>query len=70
MAEDAFDVQRITIRPGDILAVRVKGRLTGEMHDRIREVMLTALDKAGHPDTPVIVTPEEIGFAVIEKEPT
>jgi hypothetical protein len=70
MAEDAFDVQRITIKPGDILAVRVKGRLTLEMHDRILDTMSAALAKAGHPDTAVVVTPEEIGFAVIEKEPT
>lgn len=66
---DEFDVQRITIKPGDILAVRVKGPLTMEVHDRIRAVMVEALDRAGHPDTPVIVTPEEMGFAVIEREP-
>lgn len=64
---DEFDVQRITLRPGDVLAVKVRRRLTMEIHDRILAVVTDALQRAGRGDVPVIVTDEEIAFAVIEK---
>jgi len=55
------DVQRLTLKPGDRLAVRVDRRLTPETAARIREVV-----EAAYPGVPVLVLEPGMSLEVVE----
>ncbi|WP_412063981.1 hypothetical protein [Rhizobium sp. SYY.PMSO] len=60
---DIEDVRRIEFRPGDRLVLRVKGRLSAEMFERIKRIL-----EAFAPGVPVLVLDDGMSLDVLSGE--
>lgn len=65
---EAFDVQRINVKPGDLLAVKWRGRLTADIAHRLREIFEKALESSNIEGVGVIIVDENVDLAVISKD--
>jgi hypothetical protein len=57
------EVQRVTLKPGDRLAVRVAGRITPQQADMIRQRVM-----ATWPGVPVLILDDSASLEVIETQ--
>ena len=55
------EVQRITLKPGDRIAIRAAGRITSEQASRIREIVT-----ATWPGVPVLILDDSMSIEVVE----
>ena len=55
MACDCLNIERLRVRPGDVLILRFPEHRRGEDYQHILEGLRVTLNKAGHHDVPGIV---------------
>ncbi len=61
-----FEIAKLTLKPGDVLVIRVPVWVKGPHEKRINDGMKELLAKAGHPDTQVLVLGPDVNLEILE----
>lgn len=58
--DETLDVRRLRLNPGDVVILRLPETLSRELADRARERLMTALDRVGRAEVPVVMLEKDI----------